>query len=62
MQALEQMLEKVLDKKLEPIYEEIGGMKMQIKVIDKKLDKLNFKMDMVYNWVDGIDVRELKKG
>lgn len=49
-------MQEVMKAELQPIHDKLN-------VMDKKIDRLQFQMDTVYNWVDGLDieVKKLKK-
>ena len=54
---LEQKLEKILDEKLEPVYERLDRLETRMDDIESRMDRLEARMDAIESRMDAIESR-----
>ena len=65
LEASEKRISMMMDAKLKAMERRLENtLTVEMKIVNDKLDRLNYQMDIVYDWVDGIelDVKQLKRG
>ena len=60
---LEQKLEKILDEKLEPVYERLDRLESRMDAIESRMDVIESRMDAIESRMDAIesDMKDVKK-
>ena len=54
---LEQKLEKILDEKLEPVYERLDRLESRMDAIESRMDRLEARMDAIESRMDRLEAR-----